>query len=132
MFHDLRSRLRLQIVACLVPLTLTAVSCGGVGTSRETARDQATTVTCDRINACGKIGPGGTYTSADMCQIMQKSFWEGAWPAAECDGKIDGANLDVCLSSISATDCAGGLDVLLTLGKCGKVKVCGATADGGT
>ncbi len=129
MFHDLT--LKLRVLACLVPLSLTAVSCGAVGTSRETARDQATSVSCDRLNMCGKIGPGGTYTSADMCQIMQKSFWEGAWPAADCDGKIDGSNLNVCLNSISATDCAG-LDVLLTLGKCGKVKVCGAPADGGT
>jgi hypothetical protein len=131
MFHD-DQKPRLRILVSLVPLALAAVSCGGVGTSRETARDQATSVSCDRVSMCGKIGPGGTYTSADMCQIMQKSFWEGAWPAAECDGKIDVSNLNVCLQSISATDCEGGLDLLLTLGKCGKAKVCGTTADGGT
>jgi hypothetical protein len=131
MFHDDLNR-RLRLLVSLVPLALTAVSCGGVGTSRETARDQATTVSCDRVRTCGKIGPGGTYTSDDMCQIMQKSFWEGAWPAAECDGKIDVSKLNVCLQSISATDCEGGLDLLLTLGKCGKVNVCGAPADGGT
>ena len=116
----------------LVALTLGALSCGGVGTSRETARDQAVTTTCDRVMTCGGIGAGKSYTSYDNCKIMQTSFWEGAWPAAECDGKIDPTNLNVCINAIAATDCMG-LDFLLTLGKCNKMKICGAaaTADGG-
>jgi hypothetical protein len=117
----------------LAVLALGALSCGGVGTSRETARDQATRVSCDwYLSApCQGINP---YTSRDMCEIDVRAKWENAWPPADCDGKIDTTQLNICLSAISATDCSSPLDILNTLAnKCPKTKVCGATssADGG-
>ncbi|HVZ75112.1 MAG TPA: DUF6184 family natural product biosynthesis lipoprotein [Polyangia bacterium] len=114
-------------------LALVAASCGSVSTSRETARDQATTATCDRLMQCGNIGDGKAFSSYDNCKIMEQSFWEGHWDAATCDNKIDGANLTVCLSAISATDCGNGLDLFATLAKCDEAKVCDAASspDGG-
>jgi hypothetical protein len=120
----------------LAALTLGTLSCGGVGTSQKTARDQATTVTCQRYSECQNgfgAAPAHAYTSLDSCEVDWRAKWENYWPAAACDGKIDPAALSTCLSRISSTDCMNGLDILNTiLVVCPKEKVCGAGADGGT
>jgi Family of unknown function (DUF6184) len=131
MFHVLTRRPR--ILAGVMSLALLAVSCGGVGTSRETARDQATSVSCDWYNGCKMFGTAGAmYTSADSCQIDVRAKWESAWPVADCEGKIDSSALNLCLNAIAGTICGNALDILNTLAnKCSKAKVCGASADGG-
>ena len=145
MTHDLNRRLRpfafafalalpLPLASLASVLALTASSCGGVGTSRATARDQATSVTCDWYNGCHAFGTTGSmYPSRDSCEIDVRAKWESGWPAAECEGKIDPAALNVCLNAIAGTLCDNALDILNTLAnKCGKGKVCGATTpDGG-
>jgi Family of unknown function (DUF6184) len=109
-------------------------SAGGCdsSTSRASARDQATTATCARYSTCMQIGTGLAYPTMEACEIDWQANWEKAWPAADCDGKIDATALDVCLSAIRSTDCANALDFLSTLGKCTKVDICKATSpDGG-
>ena len=112
---------------------LVVVASCSSSTSRESARSQATTQTCDRFSMCGLIGDGAgkTYPTTEACEIAWQANWDGAWPAADCDGKIDQAAFETCLARIRGTTCTFG-DFLLTLGKCGKANVCHASsADGG-
>jgi hypothetical protein len=114
----------LAAVILALAVTMTAAACGS-NTSQASARDKVTTASCDWQAMCGNIGSGKTYTSRDNCMTQLRAQWDTAWPAAECDGKIDLAQLDICLSAIHATECGNGLDVLNTLAnKCPKAKVC--------
>lgn len=98
--------------------------------SRTAARDAATRASCDWYAMCGEIGAGKTFETRDSCEVQVRSSWDQAWPAADCDGKINGDQLDVCLSAIKITECGNGLDVLNTLAnKCPKARICnGASA----
>jgi hypothetical protein len=99
-------------------------------TSRESARDQATSATCDRFNQCAPF-PSTSYPSAESCELDWRSKWDMAWPAADCDGKIDQSAFELCLAAIHSTAC-NVFDFLSTLGKCSKQNVCHVTtADGG-
>jgi Family of unknown function (DUF6184) len=117
-------------------IALVALGCGGTSTSRESARDQATSLTCATYDRCQNgfgAPPDHAYTSRDSCEVDWRAKWETGWPPAECDGKIDGTQLDTCLSAIRGTDCTSLLDIATTIYvKCSKMKVCGAPADGGT
>ena len=53
-----------------------------------------------------------------------------AWPAAECQGRINQAELAQCLNAIGGTEC-NIVDLGLTLLKCGKGDICGAVPDAG-
>ena len=124
---DFENRYRATCVVRALAIVILAagVSCGG-NPSRTSARDQATSTSCDWYDKCGQIGAGKTFADRDSCDVQVRAFWENAWPTADCDGKISGDQLDVCLSAIRITECGNGLDVLNTLGnKCPKAKVCG-------
>jgi hypothetical protein len=112
------------------PLLAALSSCSS-GISRESARDQATTATCTRYNACSMF-PSAAYPSMEACEIDWRANWEKAWPASTCEGKIDQAAFELCLNAISSTGC-NLVDLLSTLGKCSAANVCDATspADGG-
>jgi len=118
-------------------LAIAAATCGGGVTAahdtRESARDKATTATCDRYNMCMLIGPDANdaYTSYDSCTTIWRGMWEQRFPAATCAG-INQDGLAVCLSAIGATSCDNIIDFLVTLGKCEEVDVCtAAPADAG-
>jgi len=115
-----------------------AATCGGgVTTPHDTqasARDKATTATCDRYQSCGLIGPDANdaYTSYESCTTIWKGMWETRFPAATCTG-INQDGLAVCLSAIGATACDSIIDFVLTLAKCEEIDVCMAgPADGGS
>jgi hypothetical protein len=100
------------------------------GISRETARDQATSATCVRFNMCAPF-PSAQYASMDACEIDWRANWDKAWPAAQCDGKIDQTAYQMCLEAIASTAC-NIVDFFATLGKCSAANVCHtANADGG-
>jgi hypothetical protein len=111
-------------------LATLAAGCSS-GISRESARDQATTATCTRYNMCSMF-PSAAYPSMDACEIAWRANWDKAWPASECEGKIDQAAFELCLNAISATAC-NVFDFFSTLGKCSAANVCDATTatDGG-
>lgn len=117
-------------LAAAAPLTL--ATCGGVTDTRIAARDRATEAACARYQACDHVGAGKMYASVDDCTVAWQNNWNNAWPADRCMGKINQAELDVCVSAINATDCANFLDFLATLGKCNADQICGGGADGGT
>jgi hypothetical protein len=107
--------------------------CGSSAPTRQEARDQATTLTCDRFDECMLIGsaPNAAFPTAEACQLEWRSNWEMAWPAVDCEGKIDSAQFGLCQNAIRATAC-NVFDFLVTLGKCGKMNVCRtSTPDGG-
>jgi hypothetical protein len=104
--------------------------CSG-GTSRESARDQATTLTCQQYVRCMAIGAGKAFPTQEDCQIQWAGTWDNQWPAADCEGKINEGAFQTCLAAIRGTSCNLG-DLLITLGKCGKANVCAsASPDGG-
>jgi hypothetical protein len=115
-------------------LALVTTACDS-GTTRQSARAQATSLTCQRYEMCMMIGAGKTYASQEECEIKWQANWEGHWPSAECDGKINQAELETCLAAIRSTSCDNAIDFLTTVfGKCPKEKVCSAgtgPADGG-
>jgi hypothetical protein len=115
----------------LFAAAIDAAGCGGGAPSRESARDQATTDTCERFSQCGDIGAGETYPSESNCELQWQDNWDNAWPAAVCEGRIDQAQLTTCLAAIRGTDCASFGDFVTTLAKCDKMHVCDAPADAG-
>ncbi len=112
-----------------------ARGCGAVTDTRVTARDNATKATCDRYQACGFIAPNANpgYPDRASCEIAWRANWDNAWPASDCQGRIDQASLNVCLERINSTQCTSFVDFLATLGICGKANVCslGMPTDGG-
>jgi hypothetical protein len=124
-------RLARVLLVAVAPV-LGALGCGGVKTSRADAREKATQRTCDRYDKCKAIGPGLMYENREACEIAWEAYWENAWPIADCEGRIDGDALNVCLSRINGTMCEV-LDVFKTLDICAKKNVCvGAAPDAGT
>ena len=105
----------------------------GSSNSQADARDRATTTSCDWFQMCGQIGAGKKYPTRDTCDVQVRASWDTAWPVADCDGKINESQLQICLDAIHATECGNGLDVLDTLAsKCPEAKICaGASPDGG-
>ena len=104
-----------------------AIDCGGVSTDDlQTARNQATTASCNYYNMCNQIGPGLMFETAQDCQNQVLSFWTSKWPTAVCDGKIVSSAVTTCIDAINSTLCMNGLDVLATLyAKCPEARVCG-------
>lgn len=118
--------------AALAAALIGAVDCGGVSTDDlQSARNQATTASCNYYKMCNQIGPGLTFETSQDCQNQVLSFWTSQWPTAACDGKIVSSAVTSCLDAINSTLCMNGLDVLATLyAKCPEARVCG-TGDAG-
>jgi hypothetical protein len=117
--------------AAIASLALLGAGCGNVSTSRDVARDQATTATCDWYAMCGQIGSSGDggapkYETRSSCETQVRGSIEAQWPPADCDGKISQPDLDLCLSAIRGTDCSNIFDIGFTLAKCSKDNVCSA------
>ena len=112
-----------------------AINCGGVTTSDvDSARNQATTASCNYFQMCNEIGPPpDSYSTYQDCMTQVLGSWTSGWPTATCQGHIDQRALTVCLDAIGATTDCNGVAVLLTLTKCGSGTVCSAnvTSDGG-
>ena len=127
------SKLTIALLASgLIGVLGGAMSCGGVSASDVVnARNQATTASCNYYMMCNQIGPGmsskgnGYYDTYQDCTTQVLSSWTSAWPTTTCEGHIDQAALNICLSAIGGTTC-NGLDVLLTLTKCGSGSICDA------
>ena len=120
-------RASLNVAAALAAALAGGVfSCSGDDHSQAGARDLATSHSCDYYARCGQIGAGQTYTSRDDCDVQVRAFWNGQWPATDCDGKISTSALGICTAAIDSTLCGNGVDVLNTvLVKCAKADVCG-------
>ena len=110
-----------------------AIDCGGVSTDDlQSARNQATTASCNYYKMCNQIGAGLTFTNDQDCQTQALSFWTTKWPTATCEGKIVSSAVTTCVDAINSTLCMNGLDVLSTLyAKCPEARVCG-TGDAGS
>src|SRR5262249_49786308 len=108
----------------LVALAAGAVGCGGVTDARVAARNRASKAACDRFNMCGNIGPGLTYADYQSCISEVNGFIDSSvWQADQCQ-QINQANLNVCVSAISGTQCGTVLNGRIPLGPCGKQNVC--------
>jgi hypothetical protein len=131
----MRAKTRLHGWLTLAGLAIALGGCGSSTVSRSEARDRATSETCNRFAACDQIGPGKAHETRESCEIAQRANWDTNWPAAECDGKINQSQLEICLTAIHSTECTNFFDILNTLGnKCPKAKICasGSMPDSGT
>ena len=110
----------------LILLGLTSLATACDDSSQPAARDRAVEAVCDRFKACGAIRPsGGSYVSDESCRVDQAGHWERLWPPQDCDGKIDPAQLDLCIQTINLAECGEALDIAnILLVKCPKSKVC--------
>jgi hypothetical protein len=109
----------------LAAVTLAVLASCGSDHSQASARDAVTEASCDWYMRCGQIGPGLTHATRDSCEVQVRASWDQAWPVAACDGKINLAQLDICLDSIAVTECGNGLDVLNTLlNRCPQARIC--------
>lgn len=108
----------------LLTVATAAVFFSACGWSVEGARETASVEACDYFQRCMELGSGKTYASYDECLTKQRSYWLDAWPTAECSGKMNGANVDVCLKAIDNTACNSLIDFLATLDKCAKKNTC--------
>lgn len=89
------------------------------------AVNSAKIATCDRYQACGRIGAGETYENRSDCEANAVSFWNDRWPTASCDGHINGNALEVCTDRIASTDCGSFVDQLSTVYiSCAESDVC--------
>jgi hypothetical protein len=122
---------RLAILASIATgAFLVGHGCGSVtnGDSRVQAEDTAAQHTCARYQACNQIGSGLAYADLATCTTQWTANWDSSWPVADCQGKIDQAELSFCLSAIDGTSCTSILDFIDTIDvKCAKATVC----DGG-
>ena len=112
-----------------------ALGCGGVTDTRgsppaTTPPRPPATDTGLRLH-CPQRDPG--VPGLASCEIAWRANWDNAWPASDCQGRIDQASLNVCFERINSTQCASFVDFLTTLGICGKANVCstGVPTDGG-
>jgi hypothetical protein len=102
-------------------------ACGG-NLSQGAARDLATKHSCDWYAKCGEIASGKKYATRDACEVDTRKSWNDLWPVADCDAKVRGEDLDVCLKAIDITTCGNLLDLANTVfNKCGKSQVCRGT-----
>ena len=108
-----------------------AVGCGGVSSSDVvSARNQATTASCDYLMMCNDIGPGktgsGTYDNYQDCVTSVVGQWTTGWPTDACQGHIDQQALTVCIDAINSTTDCNAVAELITLSKCSQATVCSA------
>jgi hypothetical protein len=96
--------------------------------SVEGARENAAQRHCKFEQRCGNIGSGQQYATVNECLVDKRGFWQGQWPTDRCDGRINGDNLNVCLTAIENTQCDNFVDYFATLTKCGTDDVCTAGA----
>ncbi|HZH04259.1 MAG TPA: DUF6184 family natural product biosynthesis lipoprotein [Myxococcaceae bacterium] len=103
-----------------------AAALAGCGaTSREEARDKAADASCDRVEACNEFGGNNPYANRDDCDVKVTAFWNGAWPAEDCDEQVSSDGLDGCLEAIRGYQCGNGADLLNILAnRCTKERVC--------
>jgi hypothetical protein len=97
----------------------------GITDRQVDAVNAAASKTCDSYDRCGEIGSDKSFTTSSECETDRKAFWNDRWPAADCDGHINGEKLQFCLDAIKVTSCDSFIDQLQTVySKCAKSDVC--------
>ncbi len=94
--------------------------------SRESQRDTAADTRCGRLEECGKIGSGETYSDFDDCVVSVRSDFNELWPAEECsDGRINEELFEGCLQDLRTGDCNENFfDQLGFIGDCNANAIC--------
>jgi hypothetical protein len=105
-------------------LMLALVVLAGCASPLENARETGAAHTCTWYSSCKNVGSGKTYATVNDCLTQQRADWLDKLPTADCDGKINVSNLNVCLSAIDGTSCNSVFDQIATASKCDKSKVC--------
>ena len=117
----LAAGLAMSLSACLEP-------------SREDQRDAAAGAYCERLDACGDIGAGERYASADDCAVAQRDLFNDLWPADKCsDGRINEERYDACVDKLRGVECNMNIFDVVDLAKfaadCNAGEVCIDPAD---
>ena len=104
----------------IVALSIVAVAATGCDTVADVTNKQSDAVkaavsdTCDRYDECGQIGRDKSYKDRAECENHSKDFWNKQWPAAKCEGHINGQALTTCTDRIASTACDSFVDKLNT------------------
>ena len=126
-FHCMNFNPRVATVLGFFGFACVAGLCAGCGSdsSQAAARERTARASCERLTACGEVGPGKAYESRDACDVKMNSLWQDILPPDECDGRISSEQLDLCLQAIDVAECGNALDLLNIFGnKCAKSKLC--------
>lgn len=112
--------------ATIALLLLAALSLlAACGESRESYRDEAADVRCEKADECGNIGPGQTYETLDDCFVEERARMNDWFPADKCGGgRIDEAKFEDCLARIDLAACNSFWDQVSLLQNCNADAVC--------
>ncbi len=109
---------------CLCAMAVAMTGC--IEPSRESRRDTAADSRCGRLDECGRIGSGETYSSFDDCVIDQRDRFNDLWPSDECsEGRMNEEIYEECLQDLRTSSCNENLFDLIGFGiECGPGNVC--------
>lgn len=98
---------------------------GGATTGLGTvAAQQIAEARCAREQKCGNIGPDEDYASVEVCRQEIGKEWADELNAYDCPNGLIEKELNECLESVKAEDCASPFDTLGRVVACGSGDIC--------
>jgi hypothetical protein len=80
--------------------------------------------TCDREQSCGTIGPGAYFASREECMRTLRDKTSESLNPSRCPGGINQRQLDVCLASLDANQCAQPGEAITRAAQCPARALC--------
>src|SRR5688572_3414172 len=99
--------MKTRIIGTVVAIVI-AIGCNQVANltkKQSDALDAVVNSDCDKYQACGEIAAGKKYANRSDCEAEARAYWNDKWPVGDCDGNINGNNLDICTDSITEAAC---------------------------
>jgi hypothetical protein len=102
-----------------------AATTGASASAAESTAQSIAVARCDREQACKNLGRGKKFTSRNVCVDELRDKTQRELRSSECEGGVDSARLDTCLSEIRAEKCASPLPAVTRLTACRTTALCG-------
>jgi hypothetical protein len=80
--------------------------------------------TCERERSCGTIGPGAYFSSREQCLESVAQKYRPQLDPGQCPQGIDRRELDSCLESLEAGQCANPSDQITRSARCSASDLC--------
>lgn len=114
--------IRITLLSLLVLISISLTACGEP--DRAEYRNMAADEVCNELDSCGNIGSGEQYDTYDDCIVEEESRFNSAWPANECEDRINADKFDNCMTRAKLAACGSWLDYLAALDHCSADNVC--------